>query len=80
MEIMLGKERWRWSLADKRRIILETFEAGATCHLVARRHQLSSGFQQSAQAPPARRRHSQRSRDARGRRDWGLGAIASVGG
>ena len=44
MEIILGKERRRWSLEDKRRIVLETFEPGATCHSVARRHQLSNGM------------------------------------
>ena len=44
MDIIMGKERRRWSEDDKRRIVLETFEAGVTCHEVARRHQLSNGM------------------------------------
>ena len=44
MEIILGKERRRWSEADKRRIVLETFAPGATCLQVARRHLLSNGM------------------------------------
>lgn len=44
MEIILGKERRRWSEADKRRIVLETFEPGVTCLSVARRHQISNGM------------------------------------
>jgi len=44
MDIIMGKERRRWSEDDKRRIVLETFEAGVTCHEVARRHELSNGM------------------------------------
>ena len=44
MEIIFGKERRRWSDADKRRIVLETFPPGATCLQVARRHQLPNGM------------------------------------
>ena len=44
MDIIMGKERRRWSEDDKRRIVLETFEAGVTCHEIARRHQLSNGM------------------------------------
>ena len=44
MEIILGKERRRWSEDDKRRIVLETFAPGATCLQVARRRQLSNGM------------------------------------
>ena len=44
MEIILGKERRRWSEDDKRRIVLETFAPGVTCHEIARRHQLSNGM------------------------------------
>ena len=40
----MGKERRRWSEDDKRRIVLETFEAGVTCHEIARRHQVSNGM------------------------------------
>ena len=44
MEIILGKERRRWSDEDKRRIVAETFAPGTTSMEVARRHQISTGM------------------------------------
>lgn len=43
VEIILGKERRRWSAEDKRRIVAETFAPGAVVLEIARRHQISSG-------------------------------------
>lgn len=36
------RERRRWSGEDKRRIVAETFESGASVSLVARRHDLNT--------------------------------------
>ena len=43
MEIILGKERRRWSREDKLAIVAESFEPGAVVLEVARRRQVSSG-------------------------------------
>ena len=43
MDIILGKERRRWSAEDKRDIVAETFAPGAVILDVCRRHQISSG-------------------------------------
>lgn len=43
VEIILGKDRRRWSMEDKRRIVLETFAPGAVVLEIARRHEISSG-------------------------------------
>ncbi len=43
MDIILGKERRRWSRADKLSTVAETFEPGAVILEVARRRQVSSG-------------------------------------
>jgi transposase len=69
VEVILGKERRRWSEDDKRALVAETFVEGETVHGVARRHSVSSsmlfswrkryrevlGFP-AATATPARRR------------------------
>ena len=64
MEIILGKERRRWSDDEKRDIVSETYAPGAVILDVARRHQISSGqihtwrkqlrAEMMASAPPAR--------------------------
>ena len=41
VEIFRGQVRRRWSEADKRRLVAETFGPGATVHGVARRHGVS---------------------------------------
>ena len=41
VEIFRGQARRRWSEADKRRLVAETFGPGATLHGVARRHGVS---------------------------------------
>jgi transposase len=41
VEIFRGQARRRWSEADKRRLVAETFGPGATVHGVARRHGVS---------------------------------------
>jgi len=38
MDIILGKERRRWPIEDKRRIVLETFAPGSSVHAVAKRY------------------------------------------
>jgi transposase len=43
VDIILGKERRRWSHEDKLAIVAETFEPGAVILEVARRRQVSSG-------------------------------------
>ena len=43
MDIILGKERRRWSRADKLAIVAETFEPGAVILEIARRREVSSG-------------------------------------
>lgn len=43
MDIILGKERRRWSHEDKLAIVAETFEPGAVILEIARRRQVSSG-------------------------------------
>lgn len=43
MDIILGKERRRWSRDDKLAIVAESFEPGAVILEVARRRQISSG-------------------------------------
>ena len=42
VEIFRGQARRRWSEADKRRLVAETFGLGATVHGVARRHGVSA--------------------------------------
>lgn len=42
IEIFQGQARRRWSEADKRRLVAETFWPGETVHGVARRHGLSA--------------------------------------
>ena len=44
MEVILGKERRRWSEDDKRALVAETFVEGETVHGVARRHSVSSSM------------------------------------
>lgn len=71
MEVILGKERRRWSDDEKRALVAETFVEDETVHGVARRHSVSSsmlfswrkqyreamGFPSTAPAAtPARRR------------------------
>ena len=41
VEIFRGQARRRWSEADKRRLVADTFGPGATVHGVARRHGVS---------------------------------------
>ena len=41
VELFRGQARRRWSEADKRRLVAETFGPGATVHGVARRHGVS---------------------------------------
>ena len=41
IEIFRGQARRRWSEADKRRLVAETFGPGGTVHGVARRHGVS---------------------------------------
>jgi len=41
VEVFRGQARRRWSEADKRRLVAETFGPGATVHGVARRHGVS---------------------------------------
>ena len=43
MDIILGKERRRWSREDKLAIVAETFAPGAVILEIARRRQISSG-------------------------------------
>jgi transposase len=43
VDIILGKERRRWSREDKLAIVAESFEPGAVILEVARRRQVSSG-------------------------------------
>lgn len=43
MDIILGKERRRWSDDTKRAIVAETFAPGVVILEVAKRHQVSSG-------------------------------------
>jgi transposase len=43
VDIILGKDRRRWSREDKLSIVAETFEPGAIVLDVARRRQISSG-------------------------------------
>ena len=43
MDIILGKERRRWTRDDKLAIVAETFAPGAVVLEVARRRQVSSG-------------------------------------
>lgn len=43
MDIILGKERRRWSPDDKRAIVAETFEPGAVILEICRRRQVASG-------------------------------------
>ncbi len=43
MDIILGKERRRWSLEEKRAIVAETFEPGAVILEICRRRQVASG-------------------------------------
>jgi transposase len=43
VDIILGKERRRWSRTDKLAIVAETFEPGAVILEIARRRQVSSG-------------------------------------
>jgi transposase len=43
VDIILGKERRRWSLEDKLAIVAETLAPGAVALEIARRHQISSG-------------------------------------
>jgi transposase len=40
----MGKPRRRWSEQDKRRIVAETFEPGASVNAVAKRHQLNTSM------------------------------------
>lgn len=44
MEVILGKERRRWSDDEKRALVAETFVEGETVHGVARRHSVSSSM------------------------------------
>jgi len=44
MEIIRGKSRRRWSAAEKRRLVAETFVPGTTVHAVARRHEINSSM------------------------------------
>jgi transposase len=44
VEVILGKERRRWSEDDKRALVAETFVEGETVHGVARRHSVSSSM------------------------------------
>jgi transposase len=44
MEIILGKERRRWSDEAKRAMVAETFEAGETVTNVARRHGVNASM------------------------------------
>ena len=44
MEVILGTERRRWSEANKRGIVAETFAPGTTTTEVARRHRISTGM------------------------------------
>jgi transposase len=39
-----GRRRRRWSADDKRRIVAETFEPGASVSVVARRHDLNANM------------------------------------
>ena len=39
-----GRRRRRWSADDKRRIVAETFEPGASVSIVARRHDLNANM------------------------------------
>ena len=41
MEVILGKERRRWSEDEKRGLVAETFVEGATVNAVARRHRIN---------------------------------------
>jgi transposase len=41
VEIILGKERRRWSDEEKRSLVAETFAEGATVNAVARRYRLN---------------------------------------
>ena len=43
MDIILGKERRRWSVDEKRSIVAETFEPGAVILEICRRRQVASG-------------------------------------
>jgi len=43
MDIILGKERRRWSVDEKRAIVAETFEPGAVILEICRRRQVASG-------------------------------------
>lgn len=43
MEIILGKERRRWSVDEKRAIVVETFAPGVVILDIAKRRQISSG-------------------------------------
>jgi transposase len=43
VDIILGKERRRWSREDKLAIVAETFAPGAVILEIARRRQISSG-------------------------------------
>ena len=44
MEVILGKERRRWSENEKKALVGETFVEGETVHGVARRHSVSSSM------------------------------------
>ena len=41
MEVILGKERRRWSEEEKRALVTKTFVEGATVNAVARRHRIN---------------------------------------
>ena len=41
MEVILGKERRRWSAEEKRALVAETFTDGAMVNAVARRHRVN---------------------------------------
>jgi transposase len=41
VEVILGKERRRWSAEEKRALVAETFAEGATVNSVARRHRVN---------------------------------------
>jgi transposase len=52
-----GRRRRRWSAAEKRRIVGETFEPGASVSIVARRHDLNANMlftwrREAKRAPP----------------------------
>ena len=44
MEVILGKERRRWSEDEKRALVAETFAEGSTVNSVARRHRVNSSM------------------------------------